>query len=159
MGFDPIAGSAYGQLTNAWTVPFLVPEGFSQYRVSDESDDLGGNGGLNIYLGSTDDLTDMNTVNETGVKAGRYMYRTHEVGSNGALSVIDLQTGVTELLAQDPSWRRLDGIRWTPWKTVLFAEETTQGHLFEVLLDPKDPSTALSVADRPKLGRMAHEGI
>ena len=38
MSFEPIAGSAYGQQTSAWTEPFLIPEGFSQEKVSDETD-------------------------------------------------------------------------------------------------------------------------
>jgi sugar lactone lactonase YvrE len=167
MGFDPIPGSAYGQLTTTWSVPFIVPAGFSQHLVSDEGADFGGNGGLNVYAGP-DDLPDMNTVNETGKEAGTFLYRTHEVGSDGAVSVVDLETGITRILAQygDPvdqtggtTWTRLDGIRWTPWKSVLFAEETTRGRLFEILLDPKDPGTALAVVDRPMVGRIAHEGI
>jgi secreted PhoX family phosphatase len=159
MGFDPIPGSAYAELDSTWAVPFLVPNGFSQHLVSDETDDLGGNGGLDIYAGSIDDLTDMNTVNEEGKHAGRYLYRTHEVGSSGAVSVVDLETGESKILAQDASWSRLDGIRWTPWKTILFAEETTGGRVFEIALDKKDPSVAASVTTRLQLGRMAHEGI
>lgn len=56
----------------------------------------------------------MNTVNETGRQAGRYLYRTHEVSSNGAVSVVDLKTGEAKVIAQRADWRRLDGVRWTP---------------------------------------------
>ena len=168
MAFDPISGSAYGQLTNAWTEPYIVPQGFSQTRISDESADFGGGPGLNIYGGSVDDLGDMQTVNETGKHAGRYLYRTHEVGSNGAVSVIDLDTGATKILVQHgdaidatgaADWTRLDGIRWTPWKTIIFAEETTRGKFYEGFIDPKNPDELITVVDRPLVGRMAHEGI
>lgn len=168
MAFDPLSGSAYGQLTSAWTEPFVVPQGFSQTLISDEDTDLGGGSGLDIYGGGVDDLTDMNTVNETGKHAGRYLYRTHEVGTAGAVSVVDLDTGATTIIAKhgDPvdntgaaDWSRLDGLVWTPWKTILFAEETTRGKLFEGFIDPKNPDQMITVVDRPLLGRIAHEGI
>jgi secreted PhoX family phosphatase len=109
----------------------------------------------------------MNTVNESGKKAGRYLYRTHEVRSgaeygtppSGAVSVVDLETGESRILAQDSTYDALDGIRWTPWGTILFAEEITGGRLLEIVLDKQDPMTAAAVIDRPMLGRMAHEGI
>lgn len=152
MAFDPIRGSAYGQLSTDWAEPLVAPEGFTQRLVADET-------ALDIYGGGTDDLTDMNTVNETGRHAGRYLYRTHEVGSNGALSVVDLETGEAKVLAQDAGWRRLDGLRWTPWGTVLFAEETAGGRLFEAFLDPNDPTVVTHVETRTRAGILRHEGI
>ena len=137
--------------------PWKLPKGFTQSVVSDETD-------LNIYDGGRDDWHDMNVVNETGKMAGRFMYRTHELrlpGSlpeGGTVSVVDLETGETKILAQDASWNALDGIRWTPWGTVLFAEETTGGRLFEIELN-EDMMTAAAVHDRPAVGRLAHEGI
>jgi len=104
----------------------------------------------------------MNTVNETGKDAGRYLYRTHEVRGvpeGGAVSVVDLETGETRILAQDLSWTALDGIRWTPWGTIVFAEETAGGRLLEIILDPNDPMTVMEVIGRPAVGRLAHEGI
>ncbi len=151
MPFEPISGSVYGQQTTNWTEPFLLPEGCSQQLVSDETV-------LDIYPG-VDDLTDMNVTNESGRKAGRYLYRTHEVGTNGSVSVVDLKTGATKVLTQHAGYRRLDGLTWTPWGTVLFAEETAGGRLFEAFLDPKDPSVATRVEARPELGIMRHEGI
>jgi sugar lactone lactonase YvrE len=152
MSFEPIAGSAYGQLTNAWIEPFIIPNGFTQQLVLDETN-------FDIYAGGVDDLTDMNTVNETGPHSGRYLYRTHEVGTNGSVSVIDLKTGFAKILDMDPGYRRLDGLRWTPWGTLLFAEETTGGRLFELFLDPKDRTTMSSVETRAELGILRHEGI
>ena len=167
MAFEPIAGSAYGQTTSSWgDAPWIIPDGFRQYHVSDEIDDLGGGGGLDIYAG-VDDLTDMNTVNETGKWAGRFLYRTHEQDTNGAVSVVDLETGASKVLVKQGEgvdetglpWRDLDGLVWTPWGTLLFAEEDPQGHVFEIVLDPQDPSTAVAVYDRPALGLIRHEGI
>jgi uncharacterized protein len=149
--FKPIAESAYNQQDAAWTEPFVVPKNCTQKLVSDETV-------LDIYPG-VDDLTDMNTVNETGRNAGRYLYRTHEVNENGALSVVDLKTGATKILEQDAGYRRLDGLTWTPWGTLLFAEETAGGRLFEAFLDPKDPSVVTHVEARPQLGIIRHEGI
>ncbi|WP_136709223.1 alkaline phosphatase PhoX [Agromyces sp. H66] len=151
IGFDPIDGTPYATATAAWTEPFVIPTGFTQQLVADETV-------LDIYAGA-DDLTDMNTVNETGPEAGRYLYRTHEVGSNGSLSVVDLKTGEAKVIAQDAGWRRLDGIRWTPWGTVLFAEETSGGRLFEAFLDPKDPTVVTRIEERREVGILRHEGI
>lgn len=133
--------------------PWKLPEGFSQEVVSNETN-------LNIYDGGRSDWHDMNTVNETGQEAGKFMYRTHEVRGvpeGGAVSVVNLKTGETSILAQDPSWNALDGIEWTPWGTFLFAEEVTDGRLFEVVLNP-DLVTG-TVYQRDQVGRLAHEGI
>lgn len=163
-GFHPIAESANAA---AWNdrKPFVIPDGFSQSIVADER-------ALNIYGDGIDDWHDMNTVNENGPFAGRYLYRTHEVRCGapwapfpdcssypgGAVSVVDLKTGAASILAQDPTYQALDGVRWTPWGTLLFAEETTGGRLFEIRLDKHD-LTSGTVIDRPAVGRLAHEGI
>ncbi|HEY9050260.1 MAG TPA: alkaline phosphatase PhoX [Gammaproteobacteria bacterium] len=151
--FSPIAESAYDADWNP-AQPWLIPEGFTQSVVSNESD-------LNIYDGGRDDWNDMNTVNETGRKAGRYLYRTHEVRGEpegGAVSVVDLKTGEAKIIAQDMTWTAVDGIVWTPWGTVLFAEETTNGRLFELVLDKHDMMSG-TVYERPAVGLLGHEGI
>lgn len=166
MGFQPIAGSAYGELSDDWGEPFVVPAGFRQTKLSDETD-------LDIYPGR-DDLDDMNTVNETGRRAGCYLYRTHEVDSGGGVSVVDLcgDRGQRVLVqATDggpvtpgalpfgPSGRDLDGIVWTPWGTILFAEEDPLGRIYEIRLDPRDPMVASAVLDRANVGLTCHEGL
>ena len=177
LAFDPIAGSAYAEqtadpiiLTNE---PWILPQGYRQFIVSDERN-------LDIYPGASD-LNDMNTVNETGRQAGRYLYRTHEVRpdsnnpsvyAGGAVSVIDLKTREAKVLVQRQDWEALDGLVWTPWGSVLFAEETgnalftdpsfptaMRGLVYEMKLDRKDPAKAASVTVRPMLGSVAHEGI
>lgn len=163
--FKPIDGSADSANWNP-AAPWKLPKGFTQTIVSDESN-------LNIYVDEYtvfdsdgnpvghNDWHDMNTVNETGKRSGRYMYRTHEVrniASGGAVSVVDLKTGDTKVLVQDPSWTALDGMEWTPWGTALFAEETTGGRLYELMLDPNDPTVGSAIL-RDQVGLLAHEGI
>jgi hypothetical protein len=183
MSFKPIAASAYAEVTSDPDIlnsePWVIPEGYVQSIVSDEND-------LDIYV--TNDWHDMNTVNETGKQAGRYMYRTHEVrggaigddgnsaridgGSGGAVSVVDLKTGISKELVGRSDWEALDGIVWTPWRTVLFAEEVgaslrsdpdapqaKAGLVYELELDKHDPMSAERVTVRPMLGALAHEGL
>ncbi len=171
MRFEPIAGSAnYADgVAQAWdpAAPWVVPEGYTQALVSGEDESRCR--GLDIYGGGLDDWHDMNTVNENGPRAGRYLYRTHEVRldqpgadptypAGGAVSVVDLRTCEAAVIAQDPTWTALDGIRWTPWGTLLFAEETDGGRLFELTPDPHDPMAG-TVVERPAVGALAHEGI
>jgi len=171
-GFDftPLASSATATNTPDAAAPWVIPEGFTQTLVSGETSARCGGAGLNIYGGGLDDRDDMNTVNETGDDAGRYLYRTHEVvlrsgvtpdavyPDGGAVSVIDLETCEARVIAQDPTYTALDGITWTPWGTILFAEEAAGGRLFELTLDPADPMSG-TVVDHPAVGRLAHEGI
>jgi uncharacterized protein len=134
--------------------PFVLPAGYTQTIVAREGD------------GGTIDLWDMNTQNETGSEAGRFLYRTHEVGANGQVSETDLETGVTRIVAQRADWERLDGIVWTPWQTLLIAEEVVTstlkdptlpaavgGHVYEV-----DPNTGVAVL-RAAVGSRSHEGL
>jgi uncharacterized protein len=137
--FEPLATSAPCTAGGNATQLFKLPDGFVQSNIASEPD--------------FPDLPDMNTLNETGPEAGRFLYATHEVGSNGAVSVVDLKTGVTQILAQRTEWGRLDGLVWTPWSTLLIAEERAGGLVYEV-----DPSNGNAVA-RPAVGRKSHEGM
>jgi len=181
MAFVPIAASAYGLENSAdvATAPWVIPPGFEQRIVADERT-------LNLYLAN--DWPDMNTVNETGPEAGRFLYRTHEVRggapgndgtsrrvdgrSGGAVSVVDLKTGEARELLGRADWEALDGLRWTPWQTLLFAEEVkdaarpdphaphaASGLLYEVQLVKGEAMRAQRVDVRPLLGALAHEGI
>jgi hypothetical protein len=181
MAFDSISSSAYSQqnVTDLDTAPWVIPEGYTQSIIADEND-------LNIYVGN--DWNDMNTVNETQKHAGRYLYRTHEVRggaigndgnslrvdgySGGAVSVVDLKTGEAKEVIGRDDWEALDGIVWTPWHTILFAEETitsqrpdpqapqaTSGLVYELKLKDGDPTSMESVTVLPKLGSLAHEGL
>ena len=166
--FDPIAGSAFCNVVAppatlegfASYQPFILPEGYASRVVTTERDP-----GL-FNLGKGVDNFDMLTLNETGPQAGRFLYRTHEVGSNGSLSVTDLVTGETRIVANASHYEALDGIVWTPWHTVLFAEE----RIVATFRDPAvpnavgglvyeyDPATGVS-RPLPALGARSHEGL
>lgn len=162
--FTPVPSSAVCTDPRAATEkPFILPPGFEQVAFAREGD------------GGTIDLWDMHTQNETGSQAGRFLYRTHEVSAGSQVSVTDLRslrtvggivTSDTRILAQRPDWERFDGIVWTPWKTILAAEETIVsalkdpalplakgGHVYEI--DPKTGTAFLRAA----IGSRSHEGL
>jgi hypothetical protein len=140
--------------------PFVLPDGYKQTILATELADFRPVAGLG------GDLPDMMVLNETGPQAGRYLYRTHEVGSNGAVTITDLLTGTTSLADQQSHYEALDGIVWTPWHTLLFAEE----RIVASLRDPRvpnavgglvyeyDPRTRVTVP-RPAVGARSHEGL
>ena len=159
--FEPVPASAAcvpgGSGTSPAEQPFVLPPGFIQTVIAREGDG-----------GSTDNW-DMNTVNETGPHAGRFLYRTHETLEAGQVTMTDLWTFETRVLAQRFDWNRLDGIVWTPWHTLLVGEEmrperqpSTPDPLFPQaqagLIYEVDPYTGANIA-RPALGAKAHEGI
>jgi secreted PhoX family phosphatase len=88
---------------------------------------------------------------------------------NPSVQRINLSTGVTETILRGMD--RCDGIRTTPWGTVISSEETNDGAVYEIL----DPLTTTNVsitdrtagtvtdptkvAKRPALMKMAWEGI
>src|SRR5262245_40798998 len=127
--------------------PFDLPAGYTQRIVASQINDF------TPAAGAGGDLPDMITLNQTGPFAGRFLYQTHEVGSNGAVTVTDLLNGGTKLVTQSLDYNRLDGIAWTPWGTIVFAEETGGGLVYEV-----NPATGV-VASRPAVGRRSHEGL
>ena len=150
--FDPLPTSAPCTLGGNPEQPLLLPEGYTQSVIASEP--------------QFPDLPDMNTHNETGPDAGRFLYRTHETATNSAVSVTDLETGETRTLAQRADWERFDGIVWTKWGTILAAEEVNvaaardpavpqaeAGLVYEI-----DPETGAAVA-RPALGSKSHEGM
>lgn len=154
--FDPLASSAVCTAGGNPTAPFIVPPGYVQTIVASEP--------------QVPDAIDMNTQNETGKFAGRYLYRPAE-GSNPTVTVTDLETGITKPLAFRADWESMDPIAWTPWGTLLVGEEATVaarrdpqypqavgGLMYEIFLSQSDPTVADSVVARPALGAKAHEG-
>jgi hypothetical protein len=155
--FQPLAASAVCTNGGSATQPLVIPSGFEQSIIASEPD--------------VQNAIDMQTQNETGVQAGRYLYRVSEVGSNGSLAVTDLWTGETKKIAQRADWESLDPIVWTPWGTLLIAEETNAaafrdpafpqsvaGLVYEVFLDPSDPTVVTDVVARPAIGSKSDEG-
>ncbi|GJL55292.1 MAG: hypothetical protein NPIRA02_24240 [Nitrospirales bacterium] len=139
--------------------PLVLPEGITQSILVQEQPVCSqAMHTLDVVTG-TSDWTDMSTVNETGMHSGRYFYRTHETKEGrGAMSVLDVETGQTSIHTGEEfgGWDRLDGIEWTPWGTILTAEEAgAYGRLFECQVD----RLLLTCVDRPAVGRMSHEGI
>ena len=154
--FAPLPTSAQCVSGGNFAQPFVIPAGYTQQIVDVE--DFAGD--------RTKDLWDMNTQNESGKDKGRFIYRTHEVGAaldtqtpeqreqNGSqVSVTDLQTGQTTVVAERPDLERFDGIVWTPWGTILAGEETssaqkrdpqvpqaTAGLVYEFFIDEDDPT-------------------
>jgi hypothetical protein len=164
--FSPLAGPASctappSTLAGFATYePFVLPAGYTQTIVATEVTDFA------PVAGASADNVDMMVLNETGPEAGRYLYRTHEVGSNGAVTVTDLVTGATTLVDKQSHYEALDGIVWTPWHTLLFAEE----RIVASFKDPRvpnavgglvyeyDPRTG-EITPRPAVGARSHEGL
>jgi hypothetical protein len=121
------------------------------------------------------DAIDMNTQNENGRDAGRYLYRPAE-GAIGEVSVTDLKNlgpNSTKRFAFRADWESMDPIVWTPWGTLLVAEEVSvpagrpdpdfpaakAGLVYELFPNKNDPSVNDRIAVRPALGSKAHEGM
>lgn len=137
--------------------PLQLPTGFTQTIISRQSDVVTTNGEVNF---------DMLTLNETGPKAGRYLYRTHEVSPFAGLSRIDLETLKSELVVERQDWESFDGLVWTPWGTILMAEE----EIVASFRDPDYPNIERgliyeyfpqtgNVVARPAVGARSHEGL
>ncbi|NOK60706.1 MAG: DUF839 domain-containing protein [Chloroflexi bacterium AL-W] len=150
--FTPLPDSAVCTPEGNVSQPFVLPTGFTQTLIASEPD--------------FPDVPDQNTVNETGPDSGRFLYRVHRTDNNGAVSVTDLRTGETNILAQREDWDELDGIVWTPWRTILVAEETLEGETPDPdfpdaesgLIYELDPHTGEATV-LPALGARPHEGI
>lgn len=151
--FSPLATSATCTVDGGNpSAPLVLPAGYSQSIIATEP--------------SFQDLPDMNTLNESGPEAGRYLYAAHEVGSNGSVSRLDLLTGDVSLVAQRSDWERLDGIVWSPWGTIITAEESKSaslpdpaapnavgGMVYEI--DPRSGRSRVL----PLVGSRSHEGL
>jgi len=156
--FTALTSSAVCTNGGSATQPFLIPAEIRQNIIASEP--------------NFQDLRDMLTQNETGAQAGRYLYGGSEVGSNGSVSVTDLVTGQTKIIAQRADWESLDPIVWTPWGTLLIAEETNAaarrdpaypsavaGLVYELFLDPNDLTHVVDIKARPAIGSKSHEGM
>jgi hypothetical protein len=158
----PITGDAAcldeGLITNDPTDQvFQLPGGFMQRVIARQSDFAHTNPEVNF---------DMLTLNETGSRANRFLYRTHEVDPFAGLSVTDMKTGQSSLVIERQDWESFDGLVWTPWRTILMAEEVIVAdfrdpqhpNIERGLVYEYDPRTGKVVA-RPAIGARSHEGL
>jgi hypothetical protein len=126
---------------------------------------------------ATSDDWDMQTLNETGPKKGRFLFTVFESATSG-VQRIDLLTGdvdtIWKVLPGDTA-ARFDPATWTPWGTVITGEENwgcgdgVCGRLFELknpLTAPAiyEPVTATSndgaeMVHRNVVPRTSHEGM
>jgi glycerophosphoryl diester phosphodiesterase len=153
--FEPLPSSVVCTPGGDPDQPFLLPAGYEQTIIASEPD--------------FPDLPDMNTLNENGAARGRYLFRTHEPSLNAGVSVTDLNTGEIILTVQRADWERFDGIAWTPWGTLLAAEEVSTA----AAPDPDVPQATaglvyefrgmttddLEVIAHPAIGSRSHEGL
>ena len=122
---------------------------------------------------------DMQTANETGPDAGRYLFSGFETDQAG-IQRTDLRTMITTTLWFSPvaasrppaaavlnSHVNFDAARWTPWGSLLTGEEkwsdpagptSLYGRLFEVT-NPLAAPADIKIVHRSILPRVAHEGL
>jgi sugar lactone lactonase YvrE len=112
---------------------------------------------------------DMHTANETGPDAGRYLFTVYETGQSG-IQRTDLRTMITTTIWAAPAYGShvaFDASRWTPWGSLLTAEESWSdpgatvsryGRLFEVTNPLADPAD-IQLKHRAILPRVSHEGL
>ncbi len=136
--FVPLASSADAIPGGNPDKPLILPGGYQQKIIASEPG----------YAGNPD----MNTLNETGPEAGRYLYQTHEIG-NSSISVIDLKTKQVKTLVQNSEWSSMDGLVWSPWGTLIAAQERGKSLAYEV-----NPKTGEYKA-LPAFGARSNEGI
>lgn len=155
--FTPLPASVPGGSLPEATPLLLSSPFFTQTTLS--ANDRGAlNGG--VKLG---DSWDMNTLNETGPQAGRFMFTPYETGTAG-VKRLDLTTGqsVTIVPEGTQGFASGDASRWTPWGTYLTAEESwngsSKGRLFEVTNPLADPAS-INFVQRSILPGVAHEGL
>lgn len=112
---------------------------------------------------------DMQTANENGPDAGRYLFSVFETRQPG-IQRTDLRTRTTTTIWTAPapgSHVAFDACRWTPWGSLLTAEESWSdrgaptspyGRLFE-LTHPLAAPAHIEIRHRSILPRVSHEGL
>jgi secreted PhoX family phosphatase len=172
--FTPLASSAGPTADESAPIVFGNPD-FRQRSITDRQSQLAA---LEPNSGSWD----MNTLNQTGRRNGRYLFTVFETGHSG-VQRHDLRTGETDTIWQSvvPGTHvSFDASFWTPWGTLITAEEAWSsagdpahplpyGRLFELKNPTRapaifDPVTAVSndgadFVHQNVIPRTSHEGI
>ena len=159
--FTPLSSSYACTVSGGDPVnPVALPAGFAQTIIASEPQFA--------------DAIDMNTQNESGPDAGRYLYRPSE-GRISEVTVTDLWNlgpNSTKRFAFRSDWESFDPIVWTPWGTLLVGEEANVaskpdpdfpsakgGLVYELFPSASDPSVLDHLVARPAIGSKAHEGM
>ncbi|MCS6767367.1 MAG: PhoX family protein [Candidatus Nitrosocaldus sp.] len=153
--------------------PWKVPPGWKVALVAEEDPE-------GLYF---EDLPDMNVQNPVEIEMphvlrargvvdevaerGRLFYQAHEIWEGGSsVSVIDLKTGLIAKMVEADHLEAVDPVIWTPWNTIIFAEEM----IAQNIRDPTLPDVVGGLAYEmnpvtgeywplPQLGAKAHEGF
>lgn len=120
------------------------------------------------------DNWDMNTLNESGPQAGRFLFTPYETGAPAGVRRLDVNTGQAVSIVENGGGALSfngaanpfivgDASRWTPFGTYLTAEESwgtgsTKGRLFEVT-NPLGAPGAVGFTERRVIPRVSHEGL
>ena len=149
------------------TAPFLLPTGFTQTEIVDRN-----KANLDPQFAATFGNWDMVALDP----ANRYIYIPMEVSQGAGLARYDTQTGdfVSALTGQvalpyttDPAvWNKnnddfgpFDPAVYTPYGTVITAEERTNGRLFEWLNPLMAAGDTANVVWRSNIPAVSHEGL
>jgi secreted PhoX family phosphatase len=153
--------------TRETTAPFLLPTGFTQTKVVDTA----------AIKADPDFATTFANWDMIALDpSNRYIYVPTEVGSGAGLFRYDTHTGdvVTALKGNltgpgsttpatwDPKndyFASFDPATYTPYNTVLVAEEGSRGRLFEWTNPLAAPTVAPNVVWRSTIPSVAHEGV
>jgi len=156
--FTPLAASVVGGSLPESAPLLLSSPNFTQRTIS--ANDAGSLNG-NVTLGGN---WDMNTLNENGPSAGRYLFTPYETDQAG-VKRLDLQTGqsVSIVAPGTQGFYGGDASRWTPFGSYLTGEESwgtnsTRGRLFEIN-NPLAAPGSVSFQQLNVLPRVAHEGL
>lgn len=120
----------------------LLPEGFSYKVISGDNNQI-----------SSISKPDMNVLSPDG----KFLYTSHEIRDKKtykempSLTRLQLATGKTTTLIK--GLYAADGLKWTPWNTLLLGQEFSEGFVYEV-----NPENGHHIK-RPLLGMFSHEGI
>lgn len=158
------AGSAQPyKLPLGWKIETIIEEDIAQAYIEDLPDMNQQN---MIEIDMPQALKD-HGVDDDIAERGRLLYQTHERWEGGSsVSVVDLETRIAAKMLEADHLEALDGLLWTPWNTLIFAEEMD----VQNLRDPNVPDAIGGLAYEmdpvsgdywplPQLGAMAHEGI
>lgn len=160
--FTPLAGSAGATPSPATPVTLSSPN-FTQVTIADRATQN------TLVPGSNSGSWDMITANETGPDAGRYLFMPFETGSGG-VQRIDLWDNnyntrtVTIVAPGTNGFVSADASRWTPWGTLLAAEESwgsgsSKGRLFEITNPTTAVANGATFVQRNIIPRVSNEGL